>query len=213
MKRYKYPRTPHLPWSPGCTNDDRVLADTSCFVGKHIVVTLKMDGENTTLYSDHLHARSVDSKDHPSRHWIKSLWGQKRWLINKGLRVCGENLYARHSISYDDLEAFFLVFSIWVEEACMPYWATRDLCDAMGFVHVPVIYNGFWLTKEDGHDMQEFLTNRFADYPDHEGYVIRNYNDFELKDFGTNVVKYVRANHVQTDTHWMHKPVIPNTLG
>ena len=58
--RVKYPRTWHLPWSPGATADDRVLDSVSHFYGREIVVTTKMDGECTTMYSDFLHARSID---------------------------------------------------------------------------------------------------------------------------------------------------------
>ena len=54
--RIKYPRTPHLPWSLGATNDDVKQRDLSHFVGKQVVVTEKMDGENTTLYNDYIHA-------------------------------------------------------------------------------------------------------------------------------------------------------------
>ncbi len=42
----KYPRTHHLPWSPGIHADDRVLTDLSAFEGKMVVVTEKLDGEN-----------------------------------------------------------------------------------------------------------------------------------------------------------------------
>ena len=42
----KYPRTYHLPFSPGTTKDDRVLKDCSNFFGKEVVVLTKMDGEN-----------------------------------------------------------------------------------------------------------------------------------------------------------------------
>ena len=38
--RYKYPRTYHLPFSPGFTSDDKVLKDDSSFRGKEIVVRL-----------------------------------------------------------------------------------------------------------------------------------------------------------------------------
>ena len=58
---YKYPRTPHLPFSPGGTKDDRRLRDINCFVGKEVVVTEKMDGENTSIYRDYYHARSINS--------------------------------------------------------------------------------------------------------------------------------------------------------
>ena len=48
----KYPRTPHLPWSPGASDDDVRVADTAMSEGREVVVTEKLDGENTTLYAD-----------------------------------------------------------------------------------------------------------------------------------------------------------------
>ena len=71
VKAIKYPRTPHLPWSPGASSDDVLLIDTQMFMGKPVVISEKMDGENTTLYADRLHARSLDSRHHPSRTWVK----------------------------------------------------------------------------------------------------------------------------------------------
>ena len=73
--KVKYPRTYHFEWSPGKTKDDKTLFDLSNFEGKNIVLTEKMDGENTTMMKDWYYARSLDSKDHPSRHWVKGLWG------------------------------------------------------------------------------------------------------------------------------------------
>jgi len=46
-KLIKYPRTYHLPWSPGVNSDDRIIQDLSGVKGKEVIVTLKMDGENT----------------------------------------------------------------------------------------------------------------------------------------------------------------------
>ncbi len=45
-KYVKYPRTWHLPWSPGKSKDDRVLTTPEVFAGQEVVVTVKMDGEN-----------------------------------------------------------------------------------------------------------------------------------------------------------------------
>lgn len=45
MKRVKYPKTFHFPWSENLQNDDRLLEDIGCFLGKNIVVSEKMDGE------------------------------------------------------------------------------------------------------------------------------------------------------------------------
>lgn len=54
MNYKKYPRTYHLPWSLGKTDDDKTLKTTEIFKNKKVVVTLKMDGENTTLYKDYM---------------------------------------------------------------------------------------------------------------------------------------------------------------
>jgi len=43
---YKYKRTPHLPWSEGVTNDDKIQYDLTNFEGEEIVISEKMDGEN-----------------------------------------------------------------------------------------------------------------------------------------------------------------------
>lgn len=96
--RFKYPRTPHLPWSPGFTADDLRNKTTALFDGKEVVVTEKMDGENTTMYRDYIHARSVDGRSHPSRAWVKQLHGRICFDIPEGWRFCGENMYAQHSI-------------------------------------------------------------------------------------------------------------------
>ena len=61
-------------------------------------MTEKLDGENTTLYADGLHARSLDSAHHPSRTWVKALQARIGHAVPKGWRVCGENMFARHSI-------------------------------------------------------------------------------------------------------------------
>lgn len=45
-----------------------------------------------------------------------------------------------------------------------------------------------------------------------EGYVVRNANEFPVEKFSSCVAKFVRAQHVQTDDHWMHRSVIPNHL-
>lgn len=113
----KYKRTMHLPWSDGVNDDDRVMRDTSIFHGKRVVVTEKMDGENTTIYNDYFHARSVDGRHHYTRNWVKSFaMNYISPSLPKGWRMCGENLFALHSIKYENLNSYFLCFSIWNEK-------------------------------------------------------------------------------------------------
>ena len=98
IKRYKYPKIFHLPWSPGLQNDDRLLKSTENFIGKEVVLTQKIDGENTTIYPDYHHARSIDSSYHPSRTWIRKLAKDVGYLLKDDERICGENVAAKHSI-------------------------------------------------------------------------------------------------------------------
>lgn len=205
-QRVKYPRTPHLPWSPGASDDDLVRWNVSNFEGREVVVTEKRDGENTTIYRDHVHARSIDSRHHPSRAWVKQLQGQVGHLIPEGWRVCGENLYAAHSISYSGLSSYFEVFSVWDADNCCLCWDdTVEWCTLLGLDLVPVLYLGPW---------NEGLIRKIAlDLERQEGYVVRTAASFGHEAFGDHVAKWVRKGHVQTDEHWMFKEIVPNELG
>lgn len=205
MRHYKYPRTRHLPWSPGATHDDIVAPGLAFFAGQQVVVTEKMDGENTSLYPDHIHARSLDSRHHPSRDWVKGLHGQICHLIPEGWRLCGENLYAEHSIPYDGLPSFFMLFSIWDDRnRCLSWADTLEWAALLDLAVVPTLYEGVY--DEDG--LRELL----LDAETVEGYVVRLAAQFAFEDFGQAVAKWVRANHVRCDQHWMHKTVVPNRL-
>lgn len=69
--KIKYPKTYHISSSLGVTSDDKIIKDLSFFENEEIVITEKMDGENTTLMQQHYYAISLDSVHHPSRDWVK----------------------------------------------------------------------------------------------------------------------------------------------
>lgn len=204
---YKYQRTLHFNWSLGSTNDDKFLESIEPFIGMFVVNTEKMDGENTSMYPDRIHARSIDSLDHPSRHWVKGLWGQIRNEIPTGWRICGENLYAKHSIEYNDLESYFQVFSIWDENnMCLSWPDTLVMCECLNLTPVREISRVIF--------DEEYLKNlaNTLDLTKVEGYVTRNMKSFHYDDFSENVGKFVRAKHIHTDQHWMFEKVTPNKL-
>ena len=68
----KYGRTFHLPQSPGATSDDKVMDSIAALESGTLIITEKMDGENTTIHAGGCHARSPDSRYHPSRDWVKA---------------------------------------------------------------------------------------------------------------------------------------------
>ncbi|MFD0265510.1 RNA ligase family protein [Streptomyces sp. NPDC127106] len=203
--RTHYPRTPHLPWSPGTTADDVRAAGLVGLAGREVVVTEKLDGENTTLYADGLHARSLDSGHHPSRAWVKGLQSRIGAGIPAGWRVCGENLYARHSIPYEDLDSWFYGFSVWDGERCLDWDRTVRFLHGLGVPVPRVLWRGVFDERA--------LRGLRVDTARQEGYVVRTADGFARADFGRCVAKWVRGGHVQTDTHWMYAPVVPNGLG
>jgi hypothetical protein len=207
LMKVKYPRTAHLPWSLGRSSDDVVATDLSGFVDREIVVTEKMDGENTTLYHDGFHARSVDSRHHPSRDWLARFHAERAYMIPEGMRICGENLYAQHSIAYRGLPSYFLGFSVWQGDECLGWPETMEVFQYLSITAVPVLYRGPFdvaFLKDLVHQL---------DPERQEGYVVRTVRKFHRNDFGRYVQKFVRANHVQTDQHWQHQAVVPNQLG
>ncbi|MER6251991.1 RNA ligase family protein [Streptomyces sp. NPDC001584] len=203
--RIHYPRTPHLPWSPGAAADDVRALGLAGLAGREVVVTEKLDGENTTLYADGLHARSLDSAHHPSRAWVKGLQGRIGPGIPAGWRVCGENLYARHSIPYEDLDSWFYGFSVWDGEHCLDWDRTVRFLRGLGVPIPRVLWRGTFDERA--------LRRLKLDTARQEGYVVRTAAGFAREDFGRFVAKWVRGGHVQTSTHWMFAQVVPNGLG
>ncbi|WP_145134569.1 RNA ligase family protein [Paenibacillus sp. Y412MC10] len=207
--KIKYPKTMHLPWSRGYTDDDKILRSTDHFVRKEVVITEKMDGENTTMYPDFIHARSLDSKDHPSRHYVKTLHGGIRYLIPEGYRLCGENVYAKHSLAYDALPGYFMLFSVWNEQnLCLSWDETVVWADRLGIPTVPLLYRGIW----DEEAAKRCYTKKSCCGGEQEGYVVRLASSFPYEQFRQSLAKFVRNNHVQTDEHWLSRPVKPNGL-
>ncbi|MEC0309061.1 RNA ligase family protein [Paenibacillus lautus] len=207
--KMKYPKTMHLPWSRGYTDDDKILRNTDHFTGREVVITEKMDGENTTMYPDFIHARSLDSKDHSSRHYVKTLHGSIKYLIPEGYRLCGENVYAKHSLSYGALPAYYMLFSVWNKDnVCLSWDETEAWAERLGLVTVPVLYRGFW----DEGAAKACYTKQSNCGGEQEGYVVRLASSFAYDDFKRSVAKFVRKNHVQTDEHWLSKPIEPNRL-
>ncbi|MGW1668964.1 RNA ligase family protein [Streptomyces sp. NPDC002324] len=204
--RTHYPRTRHLPWSPGATADDVRVTDLSGLRGREVVVTEKLDGENTTLYADGLHARSLDSAHHPSRTWVKALQARVGHALPEGWRVCGENMFARHSLPYDDLDSWFYGFSVWDADGnCLGWDRTTAFLRGVGIPVPRVLWRGVF-------DERALRALRL-DLGRQEGYVVRVVDGFGAAEFGARVAKWVRAGHVTTDTHWMHAAVVENGLG
>lgn len=204
MKTTKYPKTHYLPWAKPATHDRRI-ADMSKFEGQRVIMTEKMDGENTTMYRSKIHARSLDSVNHPSRNWVKNYWSTLQFNIPHDIRICGENCYAKHSIHYTELDSYFYGFSAWRENMCLSWDETLAIFAELGIVPVNVLYDGIY----DKDMIGQYRWNMRK----MEGYVLRIADEFPLSEFELSIGKHVRDGHIETDEHWMRKPIVPNILG
>ncbi|MFI0847633.1 RNA ligase family protein [Mesorhizobium sp. IMUNJ 23232] len=202
----KYGRTYHPPISPGATSDDKVMENIDALVAGDLVVTEKMDGENTTIHPHGTHARSPDSRHHPSRDWLKAFAAGISVQLSEDERVVGEYLFARHSISYDRLPSYFLGFA-WIADDIVQSW--DDMIarfTGLGITPVPLLYRGAYR-----HRLFDDLAASL-DFRRQEGFVVRVAGAFAESEMPTRMAKYVREGHVQSDTHWTKVEVIRNGL-
>ncbi len=204
----KYPRTPHLPGSPGASEDDCFIEDLSALQAGEIVVSEKLDGEASSIYRDYVHARSTDGRHHPSQNWIRNFASQIGYKIPEGMRICGENLYAKHSIYYSSLPSYFMVFGIYDLDTCLSWDETVDLTNKLGLKTVPILYRGPWNKDILDHCM----TGESQCCGEQEGYVVRTTRSFPFDRFHLHVAKWVRRDHVKTHHHWKSMAIVTNLL-
>lgn len=197
----KFPRILHLPGSPGLTAGDRVLRDLSGLQGCHLVVTEKMDGENTTFMSDICFARSPGSASHPSQGVVKTIWAGVCSDIPAGWRVCGENLRATHSVPYRELAGYFQVFAVFNEHgSCLSWSETEEWSGLLGLPTVPILWQG------DNLDAACSVWAERAHTERSDGFVVRDAGTILPAMWSGKIAKWVRANHLQTqEVNWRHR--------
>jgi hypothetical protein len=212
----KYPRTFHLPFSPGATKDDRKLSNVNHLLGRQLIITEKMDGSNVCLESKNVFARSHSKQpDHPSFNYLKTIHQTIRNNIPDNIQVFGEWLYAQHSIHYTSLHSYLNVFG--VREIESNTWASwpviQSITTDLALQTVPVLLDVKFDTAKQLQETIETLSRQPSVCGgEREGVVVRVVDEFKDDDFNISVAKFVRANHVQTDDHWSSKTIIKNIL-
>lgn len=217
MTSPKYPRTPHLPYSPGGTSDDRRISSVKSFLGTPVVLTEKMDGSNVCLETHACFARShASSPNHPSFDAFKACHAVVKNRIPAGIQVFGEWLFAKHSIAYNDLPSYFMAFGVRdINKGSWASWAEVELwADELGVPSVPVLARDLTFTSDRA--LQKAVEG-FASQPSllgeaREGIVIRLADEFPDALFEKSVAKWVRSNHVSCSDHWAHQTITRNGL-
>ena len=109
----KYPKTYHFEFSDGVQSDDKIIESLYRFIGQEVVLSVKKDGECTTVNNVVYHARSIDSAYNWTRAWVARMHSVLKHDIPDGIKLVGENLFAQHSIRYEGLKGYFYLFSVW----------------------------------------------------------------------------------------------------
>jgi hypothetical protein len=170
-----------------------------------------MDGSGVCLERDAVYARSHNGPPtHPSFDLLKQLHAQVRFCIPEGVQVFGEWLYARHSIAYQGLPDYLMLFG--VRHLDQGYWASWDevevWADELGVSTVPLLATDKQFPSEEA--LRCYVLKQIQ--PGREGAVVRLSEEFPDDQFHMSIAKFVKADHIQTDTHWAHREIVRNVL-
>jgi len=200
----KYGSTFHLPFSPGLSRDDKRSNDQSQLLGKEIIITEKLDGENTGITRPGVYARShVEFTKNPWATMVRQLHGRIGYEIPENVFLFGENMEGIHSIEYSNLTSPFYLFGIRENTTWWSWDEVEEWAYLLDIPVAPVLFRGSVESiKELQNKIETFMESGSILGGLIEGVVVRTATEFEDSEFQTHVQKYVRENHVQTDEHW-----------
>jgi hypothetical protein len=176
----EYPRTLHLPDSPGAPAD-RIQPDLSWLDGE-LVVTEKLDGTFLVFTRDAVQGEAPAP--------AQALWAMTAHRIPDDWRVCGESMWVRRRIPYTDLPGVFIVFGIWDETGTLLGWDdTVDWAERLELPVVPVLYRGASISEARAAWLRQ------RDAATSEGFVVRSAGRIAAADFGHRLLQWVRPDH------------------
>jgi len=249
---FKYPRTQHLAGSrlqPG--DHDLAQVDLDELRDRYVVIEEKLDGANAGISLGEDGRVRLQSRGHflvggaRERHWdlLKqwaAMWGaQLEALLQGGLVLYGEWLYAKHTIAYDALPHYLMEFDVRSPDGT--FWSTarrRELLAGAPFVRsVPVLWEGVLRAPAELPDLvgpSRYKTPRWREAlraaaetagvdparvaaetdpsDDGEGLYVKVEEDGVV----TERYKWVRASFLtavaDSGGHWLDRPIVPNGL-
>ncbi len=200
----KYPRTYHFDFSPGTTSDDRIAKKFDSIIGVPFVITEKLDGENNSMVCDGVYARShTDFTISPWSAKVRELHSILKHSISKDLYIFGEAMSAIHSIEYENLTSHFYMFGARYKGIWSSWEEVEEYAYLLDLPTVPVLFKGTVKSYKELKDLIEKLVAEPSVLGGtREGVVARPLKQFNDDEFSSSVFKWVRKDHVTTDSHW-----------
>jgi len=185
-------------------------------LGGNVTIMEKLDGANVGIirHKDTFKLQKRGSLVGESEHKQFGLF--KAWTYNNYDKIMkiprntilyGELMFVKHTIFYDKLPDYFIPFA-WYDRKSDRYHSyeeLKELCDQIGFVTAPLLYQGaidrmalFDLIPE----VSDFGSNKA------EGLVVWNYKN----GMRGKVVRAEFQKKMDDDGHWMRKKITLNKL-
>lgn len=217
---FRFPTTPHLAWlaQDGMPRDDKVLspAEAQALLSGDVVVEEKLDGANLGLsLSPNGTVRAQNRGQYLGEPYVGQFARLPAWLaqhessllavLRPELMLFGEWCAARHSLDYDTLPDWFLLFDVY-DRSKRRFWNTsrrNALASEAGLFTVPLV--------SSGRTTLAALKQLVADTPSRyraglplEGVVVRR----ESGEWCEARAKLVRPDFAQAiDTHWRKRAI------
>jgi len=219
----RFPHTPHLAWlAAGSPRDDKVLSpvEAHALLGADVVIEEKLDGANLGFSLDEAGALRAQNRGqyltepHTGQFarlpaWLAQHGPTLQATLKPGLIVFGEWCAARHSLHYDHLPDWFLVFDVYDREAGR-FWSTgrrAALAHELGLLQVPRVDHGRYTL--DALKDRLMAAHSHYRHGELEGLVIRR----ESADWCDARAKLVRPDFTQTIAeHWRRRLIEWNRI-
>jgi ATP-dependent RNA circularization protein (DNA/RNA ligase family) len=180
-----------------------------------VTITEKLDGANTgiirTKTGFRLQKRGslVDASEHEQFNFFKA-WSNNNYdklmKIPVGITVYGELMRCVHTIYYNKLPDWFLVFGIFDGNSYCSWNEVANLSAEWGLHTVPHIYSG---SAARATIVPDYVPN-ISTYGEEqaEGVVVYNYK----KQMRGKIVKPAFLKSMEADVHWIKKDLKTNKL-
>jgi len=190
--------------------------ETRLLLGGKVFIEEKMDGANTGIIRHkrgiHLQKRGslVGTSEHEQFNFFCNWAHQKNYeklmKLPQKYIVYGELMYAVHTIYYDKLPDYFLVFDIWNGQS----WLDRDeqdiFCNDYEFSQVPLIAKGTVTLNY----LHKLIPDKSAYGDTAEGIVVKRYRNRGY--IRGKIVKKKFIKTLEESEHWQRYNVRRNKL-
>ena len=181
-----------------------------------MIVEEKMDGANVGIirhkkgFALQRRGGLVGESEHEQfsffNNWAHQQNYDKIMSLPIGVLLYGELLYAVHTLRYDKLPDFVLIFDVKQNGRWLNYDDRKKLCDDHKFKMVPLLGRGTY-TKLD---LIKMVPKASAYGPVAEGIVVKRYAKHGY--FRGKIVKSEFIKAMEESEHWNTKPIEKNRL-